>query len=705
MTFRRVFRIFAILAAMLLIFGSSCNRTDYSNGNSMQEKTKYKITFNLNGGAFTDDNFPKYFEEGESVQLPIPVKQNQIFCGWYDNSDFMGESYTVLDGKYVHTDKVFWAKWSSNQALPHNSDTYRIILILNGGKIKEGENIESYKAGEKLKLPEPYKYGYIFDGWYEDIEFSNSRVTEITEDCTGDKIFYAKWVVLPEEIEKFNIYYELNGGEFTGFYPTEYYKGIVTLLPLPVRERYLFGGWFDNANFIGKAFSEISQNSEGDLKFYAKWNPPEDMNKFSVLNYGGYEEGAFAEFKKSDNFSLSDYFVEYCEVNGVSAWRKIDSNLIRNYGSYIRADIVGLAPGNYNLKIGAPGFSELISGIKVQGYDRSGYAHFNSNSSIGAYNYDGTLKQNAKVLYLSEQNKNNIKMEIGGIVYTGINTILSQAGKLDGVPLTVRIIGKVNLEDIKISAASNVTIEGIGVDAGLIGGRFEFSECSSIEIRNLIFSDMGNACKFKGNLYRERYTSERIWVHNNEFINGDEAVVFEDVSYVTLSYNRYINVSSGELIKISRLEKGFYTFHHNLYNGCQSLKCAENANIHLYNNLYLLINSGPVISLDSGAFVFMENCYFDNCASELIITKNSAAKIWNTKYENCRNFAGEGIFKAESREQRFEFSAFDTGFDSDSKVFYFDDRTKTTAVEFLYEPDQVKNLLNSLVGVHKAVTE
>ena len=52
-------------------------------------------------------------------------------------------------------------------------------------------------------LGNPYKEGYIFDGWYAAADFSGAKVTEVNATSVGT--LYAKWSVAP-------IYYELNGG-------------------------------------------------------------------------------------------------------------------------------------------------------------------------------------------------------------------------------------------------------------------------------------------------------------------------------------------------------------------------------------------------------------------------------------------------------------------------------------------------------------
>lgn len=110
----------------------------------------------------------------------------------------------------------------------------------------------------------------------------------------------------------------------------------------------------------------------------------------------------------------------------------------------------------------------MDDGISVASHDKSGYAHFNYTSGVGAYNDDGTLKSNAIVLYVTDSNKNSVSVTSkDGTKVTGIGNILNSAGRdsgngatskggkpntnaeiikklaKDGTPLVVRIVGDV----------------------------------------------------------------------------------------------------------------------------------------------------------------------------------------------------------------------------------------------------------------------
>ena len=76
---------------------------------------------------------------------------------------------------------------------------------------------------------------------------------------------------------------------------------------------------------------------------------------------------------------------------------------------------MGLKPGTYTLKVTTKTGTYTQSGIEVNAQDRSGYAHYNYTDGVGAYNDDGTLKDNAIVLYVTDENKNTVTLSYGGV--------------------------------------------------------------------------------------------------------------------------------------------------------------------------------------------------------------------------------------------------------------------------------------------------
>ncbi len=137
-------------------------------------------------------------------------------------------------------------------------------------------------------------------------------------------------------------------------------------------------------------------------------------------------------------------YVEFDAVAGANSYEVYDNNTkLDEKGFYIqtlengtmRADLFGLTKGEHTIKIAAVGGSNTNSSackVTVGEYDRSGYAHFKSNVGVGAYNNDGTLKDNAIVLYVTDANKNTVELTYDGITVIGIGNILNTAGKKCG---------------------------------------------------------------------------------------------------------------------------------------------------------------------------------------------------------------------------------------------------------------------------------
>ncbi len=75
--------------------------------------------------------------------------------------------------------------------------TYSVTLNTNGGTVNAG-NVTSYTYGAGATLPtDVSKSGADFGGWYDNSSLSGSAVTEVSGTDTGDKEYWAKWIICP----------------------------------------------------------------------------------------------------------------------------------------------------------------------------------------------------------------------------------------------------------------------------------------------------------------------------------------------------------------------------------------------------------------------------------------------------------------------------------------------------------------------------
>ncbi len=52
----------------------------------------------------------------------------------------------------------------------------------------------TYDGTKEIIIPNPYREGFTFDGWYDNSAFTGNKITSIAAGAEGDKTLYAKWV-------------------------------------------------------------------------------------------------------------------------------------------------------------------------------------------------------------------------------------------------------------------------------------------------------------------------------------------------------------------------------------------------------------------------------------------------------------------------------------------------------------------------------
>lgn len=343
----------------------------------------------------------------------------------------------------------------------------------------------------------------------------------------------------------------------------------------------------------------------------------------------------------------------------------------------------------------------------------------------GAYKADGTLKDNAVVIYVSENSKNTVSLNVTGATANpcvGIQTILDgyKKGK-DTRPLVVRLIGQVTdpsytlAGDVVIENANNassyITFEGIGDDAVADGWGIRIKNASNIEVRNI---GTMNCNSSEGDNIGLQQNNDYIWVHNCDFfygdagsdadqIKGDGALDCKKSTYVTFSYNHFFDNGKCNLLGLSEgTTTGLYiTYHHNWYDHSDSRHPrVRYYSAHVYNNYYdgnAKYGAGSTL----GSSVFMEANYFRNCKYPML-TSMQGSDVWNettqaNDYKNMPTFSSEdgGTIKA--------FNNYMTG--QHRFVAYGDAAYSNSSVDFdayvvTNRADQVPSTVKSVYGAN-----
>lgn len=199
---------------------------------------------------------------------------------------------------------------------------------------------------------------------------------------------------------------------------------------------------------------------------------------------GGWMESIYAEISGVEDADVTEVSYEGA-MTGSLTGEDLEYLVRSNGNGGVRIDIPGLKAGTYTLTVKVGSDILTKSDITVSSYDRSGYAHFNYADGVGAYNDDGTLKENAIVLYVTDENKNDVTVTCGDTTVTGIGNILNSAGQdtgsgktsnggapntnqsiikklaLAGTPLVVRFIGTVSESGLYARGTFDASSEGL----------------------------------------------------------------------------------------------------------------------------------------------------------------------------------------------------------------------------------------------------
>ncbi|MBP0904233.1 T9SS type A sorting domain-containing protein [Mariniflexile gromovii] len=397
----------------------------------------------------------------------------------------------------------------------------------------------------------------------------------------------------------------------------------------------------------------------------------------NITETGGWFETAYVKW---DSVSGADSYNVYFSGEGLSN-QKIDNPLIRSYGSYFRADILGLKAGSYTVTVKAVVAAvEETTGtttgtITVLPHDRNGFA-FAKGRVPGAYKMDGTPKTGAVILYITEETKNTVSMVVTGAnanPCVGLQTILDGFKKgNDTRPLIVRLIGQITdpsyllggdvVIENKNNASSYITLEGVGEDAVADGWGIRVKNATNIEIRNL---GTMNCNSSEGDNIGLQQNNDYIWVHHIDFFygdaggdadqaKGDGALDCKKSKYVTFSYNHFWDSGKSNLLGLS--ESGdtdlYITYHHNWYDHSDSRHPrVRYYSAHIYNN-YFDGNSKYGSGSTEGSSLFVEGNYFRNSKNPMMISMQGT-DVWSESKQlndpnNQGTFSGEdgGIIKA-----------------------------------------------------------
>lgn len=443
---------------------------------------------------------------------------------------------------------------------------------------------------------------------------------------------------------------------------------------------------------------KADQGESGDID-----NP---AGVIQITEAKGWQESAYLKWAPFEGASSYNVYVDD---------KKIDAQLVRQYASYYRADVLGLKEGTYSVKVvpvNAEGKeiagANTASNLVVKSYNREGFAHF-KYAGVGAYNNDGTLKAGAKVLYITAKTAKTVSTTVNTgkqETITGLQSIIDAYSKgKDKTPIAFRIIGKVNLSDLDHISSSaeglqikgammNMTFEGVGDDATVYGFGFLLREAESVEFRNFaIMRCLDDAMSLDTD-------NSHVWIHNMDLFygkkggaadqaKGDGTVDIKgDSKYVTVAYNRFWDNGKASMCGMtSETGENWITYHHNWFDHSDSrMARVRTMSVHMYNNYYQH-NDVYGIGATSGSSIFMESNYFD------AVKRPIMSSLQGTDAMGDGTFSGEkgGLIKAYGNVFANKPANF-------SYIPYAENNTSFDAYEVSNPSEQVPASVKTLVG-------
>lgn len=242
---------------------------------AVYEAKEYLIRYEYEGVYENGKVNPNYITYGDTVALHSVYRTGYEFIGWFDSEED-GELVEVIDESNIMDISVLYARFDPLK--------FEITLDAGGGSfITPGgaETVYTYvlEYGQTFSLPSCTREGYAFLGW---LDADGNEVEKITSLNIKDMTLTASWLQTGVE---YRIEYILDGGTMTAPNPDTALSDVSAPLPEPVREGYLFLGWYDNLGGIGDPYLCTPFGRMDDLTLYALWQEVKVSGSAEFFDY------------------------------------------------------------------------------------------------------------------------------------------------------------------------------------------------------------------------------------------------------------------------------------------------------------------------------------------------------------------------------------------------------------------------------------
>ena len=260
------------------------------------------ISLNANGGSVTPTSLSQ--KHGAIFSgLPTPTRSGYVFLGWYTavSSGAKITNGMVYDGTYT----TLYAHWESSVVLSS-------LAVSGDGSVVSGGMVvfvcnASFSDGSTMQnVPASWSASagsITSSGLYTAPAVTANKSVTITASYTSRGVTKTATKTVTVTPKKVMVRFDANGGTVS---PTskEFAVGLTYgTLPTPVRDGYVFDGWFTALNETGIPVNASSSVLDGVTTLYAKWHEAVVLRGLTVQGSSSVVSGKTVAYSCVANYS------------------------------------------------------------------------------------------------------------------------------------------------------------------------------------------------------------------------------------------------------------------------------------------------------------------------------------------------------------------------------------------------------------------
>ena len=209
---------------------------------------------------------PNY--DGATPTKAATKEYTYTFAGWTPELEKVIGNVTYT-ATYTSTKNTYTVTWKNEDGTTLETDE----------KVEYG-TMPNYDGETPTKVATE-EYTYTFAGW-------TPEISELTGDVTYTAT-YTKNSILPE-LNKFEVVFEVNGGTSIDSQTIISGEKVVKPSTVPVKENYVFGGWYKDSN-LTEEFDFENEIVNTNITIYAKWDSLKFNIEVSNINFSNATVG------------------------------------------------------------------------------------------------------------------------------------------------------------------------------------------------------------------------------------------------------------------------------------------------------------------------------------------------------------------------------------------------------------------------------